>query len=383
MRLTVPFRAAAFAVLVLATAACGAGTPAPATTPAAAPATSAVDLTREAGGVTADADLGALCRERFGDIEVERVLRVGLITDSGDVRDGSFNQFAYEGMQAAARCFGFETSYIASGTSENEAHLRELVEEGMDAVITVGFPLAAATATVAASHPDVQFIGVDQVTDYDGDNYARVTFSDDQAGFLAGAVAGMLTGSGIVGVVAGPDDIPPVVALADGFEAGVASLAADVTVLREHLDSFSDQEGGAAQADEFAASGADVIYAPAGLTGSGAILHAAQQGHWVIGVDQDQYLTTFQGGGVTGSDRIVTSTVKRVDLGVFLQLVDVAAGAFRGGPVVMDAATGGVTYAPAHEAAIPEDVHTRLEEIRAGLASGELQAASSPGGDRG
>ena len=37
---------------------------------------------------------------------------VRLVTDIGKVDDRTFNQYAYEGMQAAEECFGFETSFI-------------------------------------------------------------------------------------------------------------------------------------------------------------------------------------------------------------------------------------------------------------------------------
>lgn len=372
MRVRPPLVGATLSAVVAVAVACSS---APGTAPAAdAPQPGAVELARSGGVIGADADLGDLCAERFADVESEGPLHVGLMTDSGSVNDGTFNQFAYEGMQAAARCFGFETTYVASGASDDHAaHLRDLVQD-VDAVVTVGFPLTAATEEVAAEYPDVAFIGIDQTVDFAGDNYARVTYRDDQGGFLAGVAAGLLTSSGTVGVVAGPGDVPPVVDLADGFEAGIAHVGGDVTVLRDHLESFSDPEAGADKAEEFTQAGADVIYAPAGMTGSGAILRAAQRGAWVIGVDQDQYLTTFEGGRVTGSDRIATSTVKRVDLGVFLQLADLAAGVFRGQQVALDAATGGVSYAPAHDADIPADVHARLEEVRRDLASGALGA---------
>lgn len=342
---------------------------------------SAVEMTRGDDAISADMSLNQLCRERFGDVEPAEQLRVGLMTDSGSINDGTFNQFAYEGMQAAARCFGLETTYLASGASDDfVAHLEDLVAQDLDAIITVGFPLTKATTVVAAEHPDVAFIGIDQVADGAGDNYARVTFRDDQAGFLAGAAAGLLTESNTVAVVAGPDSVPPVVALADGFEAGVAHVADDVAVLRTHIDSFSDQEAGATQAQAYQRAGADVIFAPAGMTGTGAIVDAAQRGLWVIGVDQDQYLTTFEGGQARGADRIATSSVKRVDLGVFLQLADLANDAFRGEAVALDAATGGVTYASAHEAPVGADVHARLEEIRLGLASGDIDVTTDAAG---
>lgn len=371
----VSYRAlAALTVLAALASGCGASDPAPAAADAVASPPSAPELLRTGEAIAADVPLHELC-DRFAEVDLTEPLRVGLMTDSGSVNDGTFNQYAYEGMQAAATCFGLETTYVASGASDDYAsHIESLVDQDVDAIVTVGFPLTEATSIAAVEHPDVAFIGIDQSADSGADNYARVTYRDEQAGFLAGAAAGLLSESGTVGVVAGPDDVPPVVALADGFEAGVAHVADDVTVLRTHLPSFSDLEAGAAAADEFGAADADVIYAPAGLTGSGAIERAAQRGLWVIGVDQDQYLTTFEGGKVAGADRIATSTVKRVDLGVFLQLVDLVQGSFRGGAVVLAVASGGVTYAPAHEAELPAAVHERLEQIRLELAAGRLDA---------
>ncbi len=341
--------------------------------PAVAALPTAASTAHDAEPLDADVTLAQLCRDRFAGIEATDELHVGLMTDAGSIIDGNFNQSAYEGMQAAARCFGFGTTYLASGeTGDYAAHLRDLVEQDVDAVITVGYPLTGATATVAAEHPEVAFIGIDQVVDAGTDNHVRVTYADAQAGYLAGVMAALITNRSTVGVVAGPDDVPPVVALADGFEWGVRSVAPDLTVKRAHLPSFSDPEAGSEKVSEFLRAGVGAVFAPAGMTGSGAILHAAQAGIPVIGVDRDQYLTTFEGGLVAGSNRIATSVVKRVDLGVFLQLADLVQGTFTGGAVVLDAASGGVTYAPSHDFQLPPGVAERIEEVRRGLASGTI-----------
>jgi basic membrane protein A and related proteins len=334
--------------------------------------TPALELAREVA-IDPDLDLEDLCATAFRDVEPIAGLRVGLLTTSGSIDDGTFNQFAYEGMLAAGRCFGLETTYVASG-SEGDEHdqLRDLVAQGVDAIVSVGFALGAATADVAVEAPDVAFIGLDQSVDDAPTNLSTVTFRDDQAGFLAGTLAGALTRTGTVAVIAGPD-VPPVVALADGFEAGVAAAAPEVTVLRTHLGSFSDPAAGRGQARSALSQGADVVYAPAGLTGAGAIVEAASQGRWVIGVDQDQYLTTFEGGRGPGADRIASSTVKRVDLGVFVPLADLARGIFRGGAVQLDVASGGVTYAPPRTTAIPGEVVDELERVRVALADGSLE----------
>jgi basic membrane protein A and related proteins len=336
----------------------------------------ALELTR-ADVLDTEADLDDLCARYLRDVDPIEGLRVGLVTTSGSIDDGTFNQFAYEGMEAASRCFGMETTFVAmGGTGDELLQLRSLLDQEVDAVVSLGFSLGEVTAQAAAEAPDVAFIGIDQAVEDAPDNLALVSFRDDQAGFIAGALAGALTLTGVVAVIAGPE-VPPVLALADGFEAGVAAGTDGVEVLRTHLPSFSDPEAGRASARRALRDGADVVYAPAGFTGSGALLEAASAGRWVIGVDQDEFLTTFEGGRGPGADHIVSSTVKRVDLGVFLQLADLARGVFEGGAVQLDVASGGVTYAPIRGRGSTH-VLDQLERVRAGLADGSIEPLAQP-----
>lgn len=67
-----------------------------------------------------------------------------------------------------------------------------------------------------------------------------------------------------------------------------------------------------------------------------------------------------------------------MDLGTFVQIGETLAGTFSGGVFTLDAANGGITYAPFHDADIPEDVATRIEEIRAGLADGSIETGVDP-----
>ncbi|MGD8805580.1 MAG: hypothetical protein PVH65_07000 [Chloroflexota bacterium] len=60
----------------------------------------------------------------------------------------------------------------------------------------------------------------------------------------------------------------------------------------------------------------NVIFAPAGGTGAGAVLTATQSGAWGIGVDFDYYDTVFEGGAISGADRLLSSAVKQFDMGV-------------------------------------------------------------------
>ena len=71
--------------------------------------------------------------------------------------------------------------------------------------------------------------------------------------------------------------------------------------------------------------------------------------------------------------------MKRVDLGVFLQILDAIKGEFEGGIFGLTAENGGITYAPFHDADIPDDVAAALEETRAGPRRRLHQDRARPG----
>ena len=164
----------------------------------------------------------------------------------------------------------------------------------------------------------------------------------------------------------------------NGYEAGATYIDESINVLSVYTDSFTDPAQGASAAQQFLGEGADVIFGAGGQTGSGGVQAAAEAGAWGIGVDQDEYFTTFGGGSSPGADRLATSAVKRVDLGTFTQIGEILAGSFTGGIFTLDAANGGITYAPFHDADIPEDAAAQIEEIRAGLADGSIETGIDP-----
>ncbi len=367
--------AAALVGAVLLLVACGGDATEEAATSSSAPQQLAMaDILAMTEETTANNEpLDDICRRLFADVDPDTDLRVGLVAGAASIDDGTFSQAAFEGMEAAGRCFGLETSFLESAGDDTAQQLETMLAKDVDVVITVGFPFQAVTLTAVADRPDLDFIGVDQANPDSLPNYVAIAFRDDQVGFVAGAMAGLLTEADVVAVVAGPDTVPPVVAIADGFEAGVSYTNPEATVLREHLDSFVDPEAGAATAVAHIGDGADVVFGAAGDTGTAATRFAADSGAWAIGVDQDEYYTTFAGGAEPGADRLATSAIKRVDLGVFLSLAALSTGGVEGGGLMLDAANGGVGYAPFHQAEIPDDVAAALEEIRVGLASGAIE----------
>ena len=305
--------------------------------------------------------------------------RVNLVTDIGRVDDGTFNQFAYEAMVAASECFGFETSFIETvSEADYSTNIATSLSSSPAVMITNGFLLATDTLVAAEANPDVNFIGVDQFQDEFPANYIGVLFREDQGGYLAGVTAASLSESGVIGVVGGREDVPPVVRFVNAYQTGAESVNPDITVLSTYNESFTDPNQGASDAAQFIGEGADVIFGAGGQTGSGGISAAAQQGLWAIGVDQDEYFTTFNGGQAPGSEYLATSAIKRVDLAVFRNIVASMAGEFEGGIYTLEAANDGITYAPFHDADIPDDVAATLEETRQGLADGSIETGVDP-----
>ena len=151
-------------------------------------------------------------------------------------------------------------------------------------IITVGFALGEATAAAAADNPDITFIGVDQFQADDVVcNLTGLVFNEDQAGFLAGALAGLLTESNTIAAVLGTDQVPPVVAFKEGFENGAEYTNPDVNVISTYhpggLDvAFTDPECGATTARQALDNGADVVFGAGGKTGNGALIEVAKAG---------------------------------------------------------------------------------------------------------
>ena len=307
---------------------------------------------------------------------------VCLVTDVGKVDDGTFNQFAYEGMVAVAEDYGLETNVIeTTQPSEYSGNIQRCIDSDADAVVTVGFLLQDDTLAFATENPDVYFIGVDQGYENPPENLVGVQFREDQAGFLAGAMAALMSESGTIGGVYGID-VPAVKKFRNGFEQGARYINPDINTLGVYVPSFTDSATGGLTAETMIGEGADVIFGAGGQTGSGGIQAAAAQGAYVIGVDQDEYVTTFGNGSTPGAEFLITSAVKRVDQGVYQPIEALVNGdleGFAGGGLkVLSANNDGIGFAPAHDADVPQEVTDQVAEILAGLQDGTIVTGVDP-----
>lgn len=303
---------------------------------------------------------------------------VCLVTDLGRVNDGTFNQFAYDGMVQAVEEFELDSTFIETqAETDYENNIDTCVQEGFDAIVTVGFLIEDATRAAAEANPEVYFIGVDQAGG-PMENFVGIQYREDQGGFLVGAMAAMVTQSNNVAGVYGIE-IPAVKKFRNGFEQGVAFVAmingVEIEADGVYIDDFLAPDRGASAAEQFIGDGADVIFGAGGPTGSGGITQAAQQGVYVIGVDQDEYLSTFGEGETPGAEFIFTSAIKRVDVGVYDMIAALVGGGadwLGGGNYILNIQNGGIGFAPVHEADVDPAVYEAAAAIEQAFIDGTI-----------
>jgi basic membrane protein A len=326
------------------------------------------------------------CAPAAPDCASEEVFCVGLVTDVGKIDDKSFNQSAWEGVQQAKEeGIADQVQYIETTDSKDYAkNIATFADAGYDVIVTVGFGLGEATNIAAAQYPDVDFVGVDQFVEWPFDddasndlpNFAGLNFPEDNAGFLVGALAAMMSESGKIGSVCGTDAVPPVWRFGEGYKAGAAYIdpAVEVFVVY-HNDvgfdkTFSDPEWGASTANSMIDQGADVIFGAGGKTGNGAVAAAAQRGVYALGVDTDQYYSLPE-----AAPRMLSSAIKLIIPGVFDGIKASKEGNLPSGNYFGDAG-----YAPYHdlENEVPAEVKAKMEEIAAALIDGSIKTEVPP-----
>jgi basic membrane protein A len=307
---------------------------------------------------------------------------VGLVTDVGEVDDKSFNQSAWEGVQKAEE-LGAKVDYVETKDAKDYANnIALFAEDGYDVIVTVGFALGEATAEAATTYPDVYFIGVDQFqawifedeTAYD--NLVGLVFNEDHSGFLAGALAAMMTETNTIAAVLGTDLVPPVVAFKEGYEGGAAYITPDIEVISTYhpggLDvAFTDPEWGATTAAQAIDNGADVVFGAGGKTGNGALIEvAANEGLYCIGVDSDQWETVPE-----AHSCLISSAMKLITPATF-DLIKM----FNEGNTQTGNYYGDAGLAPFHDfdSQIPDEVKSKLEEIAVGLKDGSITTGYAP-----
>jgi basic membrane protein A and related proteins len=294
--------------------------------------------------------------------------KIALVTDVGQLNDRGFNQLAHEGLKRAEKDLGVDIRVAQSESAADYVpNHTTLARQGFDLIIGVGFAQGEAVASAAKSFPESRYaiIDVDQTT-LPGKpaNVVGILFREEQAGYLAGVLAGRsVKGSPIIGSVGGYKE-PPVDRFIAGYQAGARSVLPEVQTLNGYSSDWDDQ----AKCKEIALNqisrGASVVFQVAGGCGLGALDAAQDRNIWGIGVDADQ---SFLG------QHVLTSAMKRVDEAVFRTIRAVVDGRWQGGVnLTFGLQDDGVGLGTINSQ-VPEEDRRALDEARQKIIAGEVE----------
>jgi len=290
------------------------------------------------------------------------VLSVGMMLGSGGLGDRSFNDSAYAGLQKAQEQYGIRFHVVTRTSPEADTEeLRDLLQQGYDLIIGIGFENADYIATLAQEFPDRRFAVID--TTVEASNVASIVFREQEGDFLMGVLAAMLTESKKVGFIGGMD-IPPIQRIESGFRQGVAYQDAGVEIISDIAGTFADPEVGKSQALAQYRAGVDVIYNAAGRTGLGIIEAAQEADALTIGTSGDQrYLAP---------GHVVGNRPKRVDTAVLVLIEELEAGQFTPGVRSLGLAEQGLALGPFDESIVTGAMLEHLETLREQIVAGDI-----------
>jgi basic membrane protein A len=253
--------------------------------------------------------------------------KAALVSDVAGFSDNGFNKNQKVGLlRAAKKIHGKAFPIVSHSSSDYQPNYNTAVHDGANIIIAAGFLLESTVKQYATQYPNIKFaITDDSVSAVGGlKNEEGITYATQEGGCLVGVLAAEMAksmGHKVIGV-AGGLKIPPVDSYIAGYKFCAQKAVKGTKVLIQYSGDFQDETKCATIAQNEINQKAQVIFQVAGLCGDGALKEASKLHKWGIGVDADEFSV---------AKRILTSALKKTDVGVYDTVVSASKGKFKGG----------------------------------------------------
>lgn len=305
-----------------------------------------------------------------------RPLRVAVVVDPPAGSRDPWGRMAVAGLREAVARLGVDREAAkVLRPSPKEGYLPTLLYLGRrryDLVIGVGYAQARAIDIAARKFPQSRFVLLDE--DYTAlphrpRNAAAVTFASEEAGYLAGYLAGLVErrapGRHAIGSVGGKK-APQVDRFIAGYQAGARRAAPGITVLNGYAHGFFASQRARCRnvALRQIARGAGVVFNVAGACGLGALGAAKEKAVWGIGVDVDESSL---------GRYILTSAVKNVDAAIFETVRATQRGRLALGRTTVLGVRQRAVGLGRISSGVPRELASRVDRVRRLIAAGRIR----------
>ncbi len=332
--------------------------------------------------------------------QMEDAVKTCLVTDLAGVDDRSFNASAWQGVQdAMAAGYATDDSFFLESTdaSDWQPNIDQMISQGCEHIVTVGFALGEVTAINAQEHTDITWTMIDNVLTDETfaplalPNVRELVYQTDEAAYAAGYLAAGVSTTGVVCTYGGAN-FPTVSIFMDGFTRGVQYYnevkGTDVEVLGWDPEagdglftgSFTDMELARSTAESLFQENCDIIIPVGGAINlpAGDVINDQGLNAAMIGVDADSYEAMPE----QYKPVWLTTVTKAIAPFVALAVQEQVEGTWGPGSFIGNLANDGVGLAPYHEweDKIDDDLKAEVEQLLADIKSGKIDASFTPVG---
>jgi basic membrane protein A len=291
-------------------------------------------------------------------------LRVALVLP-GPITDGTFNTAAYQGIKAAEQKYKIKVSVQENTTfAQSESALLQFARQGYDVVIGHGFQFGDPAKKIHKQFPKTWFI-INTTKVSGAPNLASFDNRWGDAGYVAGAVAALVTKTGTVGHIGGIP-VPVIKEFNEGFTTGAKRFKPNINVLSAYVGSFSDIAKGKEITLSMIERGADVVTATGNESVVGTIQAAKEKNVMAIG-------TAFDSASFA-PDTIVTTAIVRFDINLDMAIGLVVANKLEPKNYLLGFNENGVDLAPYRnfEGKISDADKAKIKQLIADIKAGKV-----------
>lgn len=289
---------------------------------------------------------------------------------NGSINDKGWNYSCYKGLKQVEKDLGAKVVYTENvEDSDMVSVFKEYADMKPDLVIGTGQQFYEAIADVAGEYPDVEFVCLNGDAG-NGKNLTAYNFTNWEPGYIAGALAGLVTKTNKVAAIGG-FEFTAIATSQKAYEAGAKAVNPDCDVQLVYINSFTDAGACKEASNSLISQGCDVLMANASSAGLGTIEACVDAGVYNVGFIDDQY--------ESGPDVVLLSALQSNDKMIIKMCEDAQAKKLDHSITVLGTADGVEGISDWHgwdeklDASVAEKVNDIVEDLKAGKIENPLE----------